>query len=435
MLIASEKRSTTPVDDRAPDVFLVGSGGVSWSSYFETGANMFFLVLFPLFYVYHFLVGSGAIPAFWAGWFGRNSLLAALLLGPTVLLAWKRTDDLRARRMVAGLCTLIGVSALVAVWHYATGDRVIMLPAVEQYLAVAVAWVATFGVGLWMRPTASFLTWLKLLFLVMVVIAWTHTDFDLMMFIPSLSLPVKAGVASYQGLARSIAVTAAVILAFESRRWQQLLSVFIGTATLFIQSARSEFVGFVLIASLWLGMLVKQREHKFAVTAAGLLALFAATVLLVPSFGGSRQLQLLDIASESSWRARQEALVEGWESIKASPLLGDFGGHIRDRGPGWYIHNGLSAWRQFGLLGFLAYAGMLVAAWIWSLDAVFRQNRTDGHAELALYVTSFSLLLSIFSKSVYWVVPGLGWGLAAALTMRRRSPGSSAGDTDVEKTS
>ena len=111
---------------------------------------------------------------------------------------------------------------------------------------------------------------------------------------------------------------------------------------------------------------------------------------------------------------------KGWVDIKSSPVLGVYGGQMREPDGifGHYMHNALSAWHQFGLLPFLIYCGLcfapaLVAGW-----RMYGGFSTDPMWTLTLYVGAFTLLLALLAKSIFWAMPALAWGLLARRVAR-----------------
>ncbi|QHC50212.1 hypothetical protein EKK97_12285 [Billgrantia tianxiuensis] len=167
-----------------------------------------------------------------------------------------------------------------------------------------------------------------------------------------------------------------------------------------------------------------------------LLAVVAALIALVVSqfeaLAGSRQLQILDLSGTSSWLARQNLGQRAVEQILENPLLGRFGGHISSAEvTGGYAHSMLSAWVNYGLLGFVLYLGLTVSAFF---GAAYRMLVVGDRA--AGWVFAFSinfvcLLLIVLAKPVFWPLPALGWGAYAnALATARWAPGSDTARQD-----
>jgi hypothetical protein len=109
------------------------------------------------------------------------------------------------------------------------------------------------------------------------------------------------------------------------------------------------------------------------------------------------------------------------DGIQSSPVLGDYGGQIRDLGQfGLYAHDVLSVWQQYGFAAFLLYLGLSIAAAIISLWHVLLLRSRDPRWISAAYVSGICLLLIVTTKAVYWPIPAFGWGLALSNFARNR---------------
>jgi hypothetical protein len=141
-----------------------------------------------------------------------------------------------------------------------------------------------------------------------------------------------------------------------------------------------------------------------------------------------RQAETFNLPASKSFLERLGMLSDGWSHIVASPLIGDYGGQIRDHGGfGYYIHNALSAWRQYGLLGFLLYMLLsLQASFLTARETIWRGSQ-DPMWLLAMLVTVYAVALTFAAKSMFWPLPALAWGLVVA----RRIPASSNSSDDL----
>ena len=135
----------------------------------------------------------------------------------------------------------------------------------------------------------------------------------------------------------------------------------------------------------------------------------------------SRQFEVLDISSSKSWRGRLALQKKALGQIAENPLLGKFGGHVltEDTGKfkkghtGRYSHNALSAWVSYGLAGFLLYVSLTLYGCLVSARQVILKQRDEPLWMFAFTLNFVCLLLIIVSKSVYWPLPALGWGVLA----------------------
>jgi hypothetical protein len=96
-----------------------------------------------------------------------------------------------------------------------------------------------------------------------------------------------------------------------------------------------------------------------------------------------------------------------------SPILGVYAGQVKAHGKfGDYVHNALGMWRSFGLVPFLLYIGLALAAVVTAAKRVIIEGADDPRWHFMLYVSVFCLLLIVGAKSIYWPLPALAWGLA-----------------------
>jgi O-antigen ligase len=103
----------------------------------------------------------------------------------------------------------------------------------------------------------------------------------------------------------------------------------------------------------------------------------------------------------------------GIAGIIEHPFQGDYLGQVRDFGAtGYYIHDILSMWQQFGLLGFAIYTYLIFMTAKIGYNCL-KYRRFDPHSEALIYLSVASLIGVLTTKSIFWPVPALAWGLAA----------------------
>ena len=135
----------------------------------------------------------------------------------------------------------------------------------------------------------------------------------------------------------------------------------------------------------------------------------------------SRQFEVLDVSSSKSWTGRLALQRKALEQIGDNPVLGKFGGHVLTEDTdkfvkghaGRYAHNALSAWVTYGLAGFLLYTSLTLYGFIVSARRVILKRQTTSLWLFAFMLSLVCLLLIIVSKSVYWPLPALAWGILA----------------------
>lgn len=396
--------------------------GLPWESIGRRLSAMFFLALFPLFFFYHYAIASGLMSAVAGGWFGVVSLLGAILFLPFWFrcLARLRQDALIFVFITGIFFSLVGSWLVI---HYLFGSAFqSRQDVVEQVGGVLIQWFTILMIGLyWPENSPRFQVALWVSLVLMAVIIITHLNMSNLMFDARRFWGISEGVATYQGFARSLAFTGFALLAINQSPLRQLLLIGTLCILLFLCGARAEFLGFLLIMPLvlWVGF---RRFRGWLVVAAFVVMLGVIVAAAnLDTLSSSRQFQFLNPETWSSYQARQTLLESGVIGILGSPIFGDYAGHVRDSGgTGSYIHNMLSAWRQFGLLTFLLYVGLiLISLWI-AYRSVIHHRQNSWITYMALYINAFCLLMVIAATSVFWAPVALGWGLAVAVLIRTK---------------
>ncbi|MBA2777337.1 hypothetical protein [Billgrantia kenyensis] len=382
-----------------------------------------FFVLFPGFILYHTLVAMGLIPAFLGGLFGVVSVMLFLLycaLLPSQLLVL--LGSTRGYALVT-----FAFFAYVLLWSVAnfglTGGG-IMRAALVQSVETLVLWLVLFVMGYRLpldSPRLARAFWLAFALIAGYLLFHVATTGQWMFFASRMVETEDASVSTYQGYARSALVLLVFLIAVSERAAVRATLIVLGAFVMFVLGARSELYAFLalvaLLMTLWAGMSVK---YLFT-----LLAVVAVLIGLVMSqfegLAGSRQLQILDMSGTSSWLARQNLGQRAVEQILANPLLGRFGGHISTAElTGGYAHSMLSAWVNYGALGFLLYVGLTATAFLGAALRMLVAGDRSAWWVFAFSINFVCLLLIVLAKPVFWPLPALGWGAFANAMLRTR---------------
>ena len=385
-------------------------------------AGALFLLLFPGFFIYHYFLAAGVIYPFLGGGFGPISVIGMLVIVPLGLYVF-----LKIHGRVVPFIAFFGLLVLyVGLWsgvHFLWGTT-----HQQSYLALKgsagllVFWVLMFTIGFFLNIQQKWVWYGQLVgFIFMTLLTLLNIDFSKMMFFPRQEYFEIKGVASYQGFARSFVVTTILLLAFNRRLLSQVLIFTIGCVTLFFIGARSEFYGFILVGGIWIAQFFWQRGIDYRILFLFVVMVLIFSVFAVEGLHSSRQLQIFDLSSSGSWQRRLELFNKGWYAIMRSPLFADYAGQIIEGGFGAYIHNGISAWRQFGLVGFFLYMGISGVSLSSAFFAVQQQRWDNPRSIAALYMNVMCVALIIVAKSVFWVLPSLAWGMTARLLANERN--------------
>mgnify|MGYP005848956347 CR=1 FL=1 len=385
--------------------------------YFKTTlGGLSFILLFSLFPFYHDLVARGMVPAFFGGWFGPWAVIVlCLLLIPTTNVILEML--LLKNVFVAIFAATILYLFLVISCNLAFATNAYLSVSVMQSVSTVFLWLTLVSLAIFLPIESNGLrmaVWsfffFSLLFLIKFIL-----ETGSVMYI-SASLFSDEGVATYQGFARSALAMVFFLLACSQNLSVRAFLFFSGAFVLFVLAARSEFVAFLFSAIVF-----EFLRSRLSIGYSIFWALLSSGIILTTIFFWdkllrSRHGELLDLSSSRSWDLRTFGLHRAMQTITENPFLGSFGSHILDNGEsGLYAHNILSAWANYGLFGFLFVFLLCIWATAGSAAAVRRFN---GELAIANYSFLFNfcvLFLLLISKSIFWIVPGLAWGLYISL--------------------
>ena len=105
--------------------------------------------------------------------------------------------------------------------------------------------------------------------------------------------------------------------------------------------------------------------------------------------------------------------------IAEHPLAGSFGYHAWDSAG--YAHNALSAWTQYGLVGFALFSITMAAATAIALAGIAKTRGREPAWHLALQFNVIAIVLAIASEPIMSsVFPALAWGFTIRALRNRR---------------
>lgn len=407
-----------------------------------------YFIVFPFFFFYHSLAALGFISLFLGNWWTASHILLLAFLIPVFVVKIGKKDVF----LHIPIAILILICVIISSYQYINGDSYARGAIPFIYSAKMITgWLAFYLLGLFIPLNQRFAT----------VLAVSCGA----MFILTVFLVEAGALQLYQYLSQAFVFSAIIPLAVF---WSDRRGVVVGgltLAALIYLASRSELVGFSMVL---VGLMVLMAIHRCwtLILAMGATALLAAALITAaltgpatvriwwermeivsrspapvtrtersiesqdslkpreaappppPSSVGdpiARQLELGDLGNSRSFQIRLEFLKSGWEGIMSNPFWGDYAGQIREfNDPGSYIHNILSAWRQYGLVSFVLYTIFCLAAACLPIWKVLVGKETSPHWLLAAMVGGYCLVLVVATKAVFWPVPALAWGLLAS---------------------
>jgi hypothetical protein len=219
-------------------------------------------------------------------------------------------------------------------------------------------------------------------------------------------------VSTYQGYAMSVFLIALYLLSTYRDSYLKILIILTTIPVLFVIGARSELYAFVAFSMVVSYIYFVKNLSLFIFFVVLFTATYCLSQVMFQGLEGSRQFAVFEgLDYDESWGARLHFQSIAIRQILQSPILGHFGGHVEHFGStGSYAHNILSVWVNYGLLGFLIYAGLVLKALITSGYKVLFLKNYAPEWFFAFGLGFVSLLLILTSKSFIWSIPALSWG-------------------------
>jgi hypothetical protein len=352
--------------------------------------NSAFFLLFPGFFYYHTLLGTGTTGAFLGGYF---SPVSAVYMLPLFFVYIRRTRV--DARHLSGIDLHYGLFnayflAVILVNAAAGANRAIVV----NHLVCILFMVNTY--------------------ILFTFIDFEHRQFRLMAFASLAGMSAIAftfsvngvfylgalgiardaeSLATYQGFARSYLMTFLPVVAYTRSLPLRLVLYGAGAATLFINTARSEFAA-LLFAIPIIEFYFSRHKMIFIIVATVVgLAIYAHLDEIVASLPDNRILELLDLSQSTSANKRHHLTVYARQTIAAHPLLGDYASYE----PGYYSHNVLSAWVDLGLFGFVYVLAITIVPAIPMFFKEYLAGRRRPEFILGFSLACVTVLLLISS--------------------------------------
>lgn len=372
-----------------------------------------FLSLFPGFFFYHFLLGTGTIPAFLGGYFGPVSLVFALPIVYLYVSQIIRDRDRLSRSELHFGLFLAFFSTVIAV-NAATGaNKVIVVGHLLGILFMANTFIM-FKMIDFAQPEIRYPAMLCLLGMSAILFVFS---IDGMFRMDALAIAKDPdSLSTYQGFARSYLVTFLCVIAYTRGLPLRALLYAIGAGSLFLNTARSEFVA-LLFAIPIIEFYFARQKILFILVLASLAALVSMNFdLLLAQLPNNRILELLDLSQSTSAIARHRLDIHAMQTISAYPIFGDYASYA----PGNYAHNILSAWVDLGMFGFVYLLAILLLPAISMLITGYFSKHDCGDLVLGFALSCVTMLLLVKSHSFADMLIGATLGVYSRYNYGRK---------------
>jgi hypothetical protein len=312
-----------------------------------------FFMLFPGFFFYHTLLGTGTTGAFLGGYFAPVAVAFSLPVCLIYLARMRRGPrrltmvDLHYGVFFAYFLTVVVVNGAAGANRTIVGNHMLgilfMVLVFIQFSFIDFQSRRFRAVGLLSLAAMS-------------TIAFTNSV-DGVFYLGALGIAKDAdALATYQGFSRSYLFTYLAVVSFTRKLPLRVVLHALGAATLFVNTARSEFAA--LMFAIPLIEFYFSRHKLYFLLAAAMLAVLVGMYFdqILASLPSNRILELLDLSHSTSANKRHQLTVHAWQTVAAHPLFGDYASYK----PGYYSHNVLSAWVDLGLFGIAYLAALAV---------------------------------------------------------------------------
>jgi hypothetical protein len=316
-------------------------------------AGAAFFALFPGFFFYHTLLGTGTTGAFLGGYFSPISLIFLLPLA-AIMFSRCRQVPRSISNIAVHYAVFLGYFLIIIVCNSIAGaNRAIVINQLLCILFMINTYILFSVIDF---SSQSFRITALITLAGMSAIAFTYSV-NGVFYLGAMGVAKDAdSLATYQGFARSYLVTFLPVIAFTRALTMRLTLYGLAAATLFINTARSEFVALLFVIPI-VEFYFSKHKLLFILTV-GLLCVWLNLYgdQVMATLPDNRVLELLDLSQSTSANKRHHLSVHAMQTIAAHPLMGDYASYA----PGYYSHNILSAWVDLGLFGFLYLIAILV---------------------------------------------------------------------------
>ncbi len=351
--------------------------------------NSAFFMLFPGFFYYHTLLGTGATGAFLGGYF---SPIAVLYMLPLALAycARMRRDPRRLSAIDLHYGLFNAYFLVVIVVNAAAGaNRTIVANHVLGILFMVNTFVL-FSLIDFESRRFRFMALASLAGMSGIVFGFSVNG---VFYLGKLGMAKDTdALATYQGFSRSYLMTFLPVVAHTRSLLLRLVLYGAGAATLFVNTARSEFVGLLFAIPVIELYFTRHRMVFIGCAVIGAALLHAHLDEFVAALPDNRILELLDLSHSTSANKRHHLTVHARQTIAAHPLMGAYASYA----PGYYSHNVLSAWVDLGLFGFVYLLALttLPAIPMFAKEFLAGRRRSEFILGFALACVTVLLLVS-----------------------------------------
>ena len=372
---------------------------------------IFFVIYFTGFAIYDVLLREGFIPPFLGGYIAITGLVLALPC--VVIYLFDMTGERGAIHIVEVLFLLfMGIWTGVAAFNYINGQRIDVS---EGHLATIPQLIFIFVLFRLMdfeSLIARILIWVSFIYVAVVVLTLDLGDLSYEFAASGRVNMFAEDIANYQHYALSVMVFSLALIRKGNPITRYAIYV-LCAVVLFKNGARSEMIG--LFPTFVLIELAFARKYALLFVMPLLTAaVFFQTALdwVIRVFPDNRIVYLLrDASTDQSVVERLYTQEMAIDTIRRNPLFGDYAYYP----PGFYSHNILSVWADFGLPTFILFLSIIFIASLETASLVLK-NTQNSYMPYLLGVAVLSVLLFLVAKNYQYPAIAMLAGLTARVS-------------------
>ncbi|WLF83692.1 hypothetical protein [Moraxella sp. ZY210820] len=365
------------------------------------------LILFPGFFIYHSMVAMSFIPAFLGGYF---SLMSVALLG--IYAFFSLFINKIRKELLLPYFVFIFWFVMVSIFYF-LGDKQTNDYILYQWSLIAIiSNIICFCIFSNLNLNGKIKRSLIFSLCLMVVIILLNIDSSGRFL---LAVSDNDSVASYQAFGRSLLVVGFITFIL-TQGWSRFLIVVLSIFALYFNTARSEFVCFIIAIVLYYGLdfLIKRNSLNKYINLFLIIVIVSGGIYFMKQITFddlNRTAQLIDISNSSSFAGRKELQDYAVNSIVNNIFFGNYGYYMDRFGKGGYVHNALSILADFGLFAFIFYVFSVVYLWIYSIVQFFKMSSDNHYIKLLLLCSTCLLIVMITSKDYSYMFLGIVSGI------------------------
>lgn len=347
--------------------------------------NALFALTFPGTILYYVAVSMHLIPPIGPGYFGLMCALSLMVLTPIYIAGVLKTGKLPTTDFT--LFSFLLFFGLVVFWHgIQSSDSFLMtwhLVSIAQSLSVFFLCKRALESSDRISPTIS-IGWM--LASICILTVTVDGRFSLRETTDDVGT-----IPSYQTFALCYMLTSMFIAkTIKNRNIRYALHV-ITLACLFINSARSEFAGYIFFFGILEFLSYKNKSTPIILASIIIGISFTAIVTGAVQLPESRITALADLNQDNSSNERDRMARAGIDKIIESPVFGAYGQYEE----GGYIHNIMSVWQETGIFGALFFIAMIgVPTAKLSYQIIGGRSNHSTHVAISILLTTILLLVA-----------------------------------------